>query len=90
MVMGYTNNTFVEIMDWLYVQYRHITPGYLMQNQEEMQVKYNFNDPIEILFDQIEMGKKFAIAGKSQFSDRQLVDMGVAKILATQEYTHAY
>ena len=57
MVMGYANKYFVELMDWLYVWYGQITPGDLMLNQEEMQATYNAEDPIEILFDQIETGK---------------------------------
>ena len=34
MVMGYANRSFVELMDWLYLRYVHITPGYIMKNQE--------------------------------------------------------
>ena len=61
-----------------------------MRNQEDMQGTYNVEDPINILFDQIDTGKEFAVEGNSPFSDWQLVDMGVAKSLATQEYTHSY
>ena len=61
-----------------------------MQNQEDMQGMYNVEDPINILFDQIDTGQEFAVEGNSPFSDWQLVDMGVAKSLATQEYTHSY
>ena len=56
MVMGYAKKSFVNILDWMYVRYDHITPGYLMQKQEEMQATYNVKDPIDILFDQNEMG----------------------------------
>ena len=59
-------------------------------NQDEIQATYNVKDPIEILFDQIETGKESAIAGNSPFSDRNLSDMGVTKILAKKECTHAY
>ena len=55
-----------------------------------MQVMYNVDDTTDILFDNIETGQEFSIAGNSPFSDHQLADMGVAKILATQEYKHAY
>ena len=51
-----------------------------MRNQEEMQVTYNVKDPIEIMFGQTETGQ----------DDRQLADMGVVKIHATQENNHAY
>ena len=61
-----------------------------MRNQEKMQSTYNVEYSIEILLDQIDTGQEFAIARNLKFSDRQLADMGVAKILATQEYTHEY
>ena len=61
-----------------------------MQNQEDMQGMYNVEDPINILFDQIDTGQEFAVEGNSPFSDWQLVDMVVANIMALQEYTHSY
>ena len=42
------------------------------------------------MYDQIDTGQEFAVEGNSPFSDWQLVDMGVTKSLATQEYTHSY
>ena len=57
MVMGYANNYFVNMMEWMYAWCGQITPGDLMRNQEEMQATYNFQDPINILFDQIKMGQ---------------------------------
>ena len=38
----------------------------------------------------METGQESAIAGNFPCSDRQVAEMGVTKILATQEYTHAY
>ena len=61
-----------------------------MINQEDMQATYNVEYPIKILFDHIETGQDFAVAGNLPFSGWQLADIGVAKILATQEYTHLY
>ena len=90
MVMGYANKSFLELMDWLYVKYGHITAGDLLKNKEDMQATYTVKDPIELLFDQIETGQESAVAGNSPFYDQQIVDMGVAKILLTQEYIHAY
>ena len=49
-----------------------------------MQAIYNIEDPIEILFYQMETGQEFAIAGNSPLSVRQLEDLSVSKILATQ------
>ena len=51
---------------------------------------YNVEDLIEILFDKLYMGQEFSVAGKSPCSDHQLANMGVAKMLETQEYTHTY
>ena len=53
MVMGYAYNSFVELMNWLCIIYVKIMPGYLMQNQDEMQATYNTEDPINILFNLI-------------------------------------
>ena len=36
-VVGYANKSFVELMEWIYVSYGQITPGYLMRNQEKIQ-----------------------------------------------------
>ena len=55
-----------------------------------MKVTYNVKESIDIMFDQMKMGQDFTIAGKPPFSDRQLTDMGVAKTLATRDYTHVY
>ena len=90
MVMGYAKKSFVELMDWLYVRHGHITPVEIKRKQEKTQATYNYEDPIEILFDQIETGQEFTVAGNSPFSDQQLACMGIAKILAMQEYAHAY
>ena len=57
MVMGYVNKYFVGLMDWMYVRYGQITPGDLMQNQEEMQASYNVKDSIVIIFYHIKTGQ---------------------------------
>ena len=49
-----------------------------------MQAMYNVKDPIEIMFDQMDIGQEFEIAGNLPFSGRHLVDMGVTKIFATR------
>ena len=83
--MGYVNKMFVEIIDWLYIRYLHITPIDLMKKQYTVQEFNHAEELIEILFDQIEMRQEFAITGNSPFGDRQIAKMGIAQILATQE-----
>ena len=90
MVMEYSNKYFVELMDWLYVRHDQIKPRDLSRNQEETQATYNVKDPIGILFNQMDMGQGFKIDRKFPFFNWQLADMGVTRILATQEYTHTY
>ena len=90
MVLGYTIKSLMELMDCIYVRYGQIAPRGLMRNQDEMKVTYNAEYPIEILFDQMDTGQELAIAGNTTFSNRQLADMGVSKILTTKEYTHEY
>ena len=33
MVMGYGNNSYMDLMDWLHVRYGQVMPGYLIRNQ---------------------------------------------------------
>ena len=42
------------------------------------------------MLDKMKTGQEFSIAGNSPFSNRQLAEIGISKILATQEYTHVY
>ena len=88
--MNYAKILFVKLMDWICVRCDQITPGDLMKNQDKMQATYNIKFPIEILFDQMEMGQEFAITGNYPFYDQHLADMGITQIFATQEYTHEH
>ena len=63
MMMGYAKNPFVELMDWMYVRYEKIKPGYLMQNKEEIQATYNVEYRFDILFYQIRMEQEFSVVG---------------------------
>ena len=60
------------------------------ENKDTVQAKYHVKDPIKILFNLIDTGQEFSIVGNSPFYGHQVEDMGIAQILATQEYTHAY
>ena len=90
MVMRYANKYFLEFMEWLYIRYRQITPRDLRQNQDNSESTYNIKNLIKILFDQMEIGQGFTIAGNTPFSDRNLADMGVNKIPMTRKYKHVY
>ena len=64
-------------MDWFYIQYGKITPRDLMKNQDTMQAAYYFKYPIEIIFNQIELGQELIIAGNSPLSNDQVTEMGI-------------
>ena len=49
--MGYAKISFFKLMNWLYVRYSQITPVELMRNLYEIQVTYNIEDIIDIIFD---------------------------------------
>ena len=51
LLMGNTNKTSVELIDWLYIRYRQIMPVDLMKKQDTIQTSYHVEEPIEILFD---------------------------------------
>ena len=72
LILEYANKTFLELMYWLYIHYRQIYPGDLMKNRDMMQTLYHVEEPIEILFNHIETGQEFSIAGNLPFSNRQL------------------
>ena len=57
LVVGYTNNTFLEQMEWLDIHYGKIMTVDIMNNQDKMQALYHVGYPIEIFFDQIKTGQ---------------------------------
>ena len=71
-------------MVWLYIRYGKVMPSEIMNNQGTMQSMYKIEDPVEIIFNQIEVGKEFAIVVNSTFTDRQLSDMRTDQIIATE------
>ena len=54
---GVCKKSFVDLMDWLYVWYGQIKPGYLIPNQDNMKAMYNVKDLLEIMFDHMETGQ---------------------------------
>ena len=77
LLMGYADKTFLEQMDWLYIHYGKIMPRDLIKNQDMMPTLYHVEEPIEILFDQIETGQECLITVNFPFSNRQLAGMGI-------------
>ena len=77
-------------MEWIYVRYGGILPRGLKMKQDKMQATYNTKYSIEIMFNQMEMGQEFAIAGNLPSFNRKMSDMGVARSFLAQEYTHEY
>ena len=68
MLIGYAKQTFLDLMDWLYICYGKIIHIYLIKNQDTMKTSYHVEELIEIIFDKIETVQETMIAGYSPFS----------------------
>ena len=61
-----------------------------MNNKDTIQASYHVEEPIEILSNHIKTLQAFFISVNSILYNQKVVDMGITKILSTQEYTHEY
>jgi hypothetical protein len=64
----------------LHDTYGNITSDALSQNEERMKAPWDPTTPIEGLFEQIDDGSAYAIAGRDPFTDTQLVRSGYNNI----------
>jgi len=71
--VGYANITTKELLEHLYTSYAQITSNDLRENEARMNQPYDPNQPIEILFDQIDDAVDFAAAGNVPYTNRQIV-----------------
>ena len=69
---GYTAVTTLAILTHLYDTYGQISDLDLDENEKRMKTKYDPNQPIDVLFRQIEEAEEYAATGNSPFTPRQL------------------
>ena len=85
--IGYANVTTKQLLAHLFTSYGNITSGDLRQNDVKMNMAYDVNMPIEVLFDQIEDGMDYAAAGNNPKTPEQIVMTGQQLITETGMFT---
>lgn len=71
--VGHANVTTKELLAHLYGSYAKITSTDLRKNEARMNQQHNPNQPIEVLFDQIDDAIDYAAAGNTPFTNKQIV-----------------
>ena len=71
--IGYANVTTKELLAHLFTTYGRISGSDLRNNEASMNMPYDVNLPIEVLFDQIEDGLDLADAGSHPYTPEQIV-----------------
>ena len=85
--VGYANVSTKELLTHLYDSYAKITSADLRNNKTRMNQPYDPNQPIEVLFDQIEDAIDFAAAGNTPFTNEQIVNSAYNLVFDTGMFT---
>ena len=83
---GYTAVTTWDIITHLYDTYGQISDLDLDENEKRIKKKYEPDQPIDVLFKQIEEAEEYATTGNSPFTARQIVNTAFLLIFATGAY----
>lgn len=86
---GYANVTTLQILTHLYRAYGNITAADLTANDSQMKHPYDPNDPIEVLFNQIETAVEFAAAGGAPYNNTMVVQIAYQKVFETGLFVDA-
>ena len=73
--IGLGTRTPLELLTHLYANYAKITPADLDKNDVAMKQPFDVNQPIEILYKQIEDSIEFAAAGQTPYSPEQVLNI---------------
>jgi hypothetical protein len=74
-IVGYANCTSLQLLTHLLTYYAMIAPTELTQNYERLNAPYNPNQPIEMLFQQIQDAWAFAVAGGQPYGAAMIVNV---------------
>ena len=67
----------------MYNNYANITEQELNHNDNRLKIPYDPGTPFEILIDQVEDAIEFAVAGKTPYSKKQIVNVAYNLVLST-------
>jgi hypothetical protein len=75
------------VLTYLFNRYGKVTPDKLNEKEQEVRAfVYNLQDPLVLLFDQVEDLKKLADAAQMPYTTRQIVNFGVQLIRNTHDF----
>ena len=81
--VGYLNVSTRDILNHLYSDYARISAADLQNNDVSLKTAYDTNQPIKILFDQVENALNYAAAGNTLYSPAQVVATAFHLLFAT-------
>jgi hypothetical protein len=82
-IVGYANGTSLQLLTRLLTYYAMIAPTELTQNYERLNTRYDPNQPIETLFQQIQDARAFAVAGGQPYGNAMIVNVAYTPIFNT-------
>jgi hypothetical protein len=74
-IVSYANFTSLELLTHLLTYYDMIAPTELTQNYERLNALYDPNQPIEMLFQQVQDARAFAVAGGQSYGTAMIVNV---------------
>jgi hypothetical protein len=82
-IVGYANCTSLQLHTHLLTYYALIAPTEITQNYERLNTPYDLNQPIEMLFQQIQDARAFAVAGGQTYGATMIVNVADTLIFNT-------
>jgi hypothetical protein len=88
-IVGYANCTSLQLSTHLLTYYAMIVPTELTQNYEHLNTTYDPNQPIEMLFQQIQEARAFAVAGGQPYGAAMIDNVAYTLVFYTGLFTGA-
>jgi hypothetical protein len=88
-LVGYANCTSLDLLTHLLTFYAIIAPTELTQNYERLNTPYDPNQPIEMLFQQIQDARAFAVAGGQPYGAVMIINVAYTLVFNTGLYPDA-
>ena len=85
----YQNVDPIDLLNHLWDTYGTVDDGDIIENEKRMKQQWNPPTTIESLYQQLEVGQKYAKQGGEDISDRQLYRWGYENILNTGRFDRA-
>jgi hypothetical protein len=82
-IVGYAKCTSLQLLTHLLTYYAMIAPTKLTQNYERLNAPYDPNQPIEMLFQQVQDARAFAVAGGQPYGAAMIVNLAYTLVFNT-------